>query len=149
MKGFAERGPGALEAVEDYKMERDRVQKTITEKNKTAIPVPAKFAANQTAGETSSSAPTSQTATTETNKQIAAAELMDQNSSTTNKLNTVTKENLDLSLSSKPDAVVEAQVTNNTNINKTTETRPKGSIPSVRNLETSFQEMIMYSTRVV
>ena len=148
LKGFAERGPGALEAVEDYKMERDRVQKTITEKNKTAIQVPAQFMANKPTSETATPS-TSETASLETNKQNAGPELMNQISGATSKLNTVTKENLDLSLPSKPDAVVEAQVTNNTNINKTTETRPKGSIPAVRNLETSFHEMIMYSTRVV
>jgi hypothetical protein len=82
-------------------------------------------------------------------RQNAGPELMNQIAASTSKLNTGTKENLDLSLPSKPDAVSEAQVTNNTNINKTTSTRPKGPIPSVRNLETSFQEMIMYSTRVV
>lgn len=82
-------------------------------------------------------------------RQNAGPELMNQIAGATSKLNAVTKENLDLSLPSKPDAVSEAQVTNNTNINKTTSIRPKGPIPSVRNLETSFRQMIIYSTRVV
>jgi hypothetical protein len=135
LKGFAERGPGALEAVEDYKMERDRVKKAISEMNQTATPV-----ATPTSNETA--APT-------TNNQNTGPQLMNPSSDSTNKLNTVTSENLELNLPSTPESVVNSQITNNTNVNSTKGQRPKGPIPSVRNMEDSFQRMVFDSLRVV
>jgi hypothetical protein len=137
LKGFAERGPGALEAVEDYKMERDRVKKAISEMNQTATPV-----ATPTSTSNETAAPT-------TNNQNTGPQLMNPSSDSTNKLNTVTSENLELNLPSTPESVVNSQIINNTNVNSTKGQRPKGSIPSVRNMEDSFQRMVFDSLRVV
>jgi hypothetical protein len=137
LKGFAERGPGALEAVEDYKMERDRVKKAISEMDQTATPV-----ATPTSTSNETAAPT-------TNNQNTGPQLMNPSSDSTNKLNTVTSENLELNLPSTPESVVNSQITNNTNVNSTKGQRPKGPIPSVRNMEDSFQRMVFDSLRVV
>jgi hypothetical protein len=137
LKGFAERGPGALEAVEDYKMERDRVKNFIAERNQTATPV-----ATPTSTSNETAAPT-------TNNQNTGPQLMNPSSDSTNKLNTVTSENLELNLPSTPESVVNSQIINNTNVNSTKGQRPKGSIPSVRNMEDSFQRMVFDSLRVV
>jgi hypothetical protein len=137
LKGFADRGPGALEAVEDYKMERDRVQKVIAERNQTATPV-----ATPTSTSNETAAPT-------TNNQNTGPQLMSPSSDSTNKLNTVTSENLELSLPSTPESVVNSQIINNTNVNSTKGQKPKGPIPSVRNMEDSFQRMVFDSLRVV
>jgi hypothetical protein len=137
LKGFAERGPGALEAVEDYKMERDRVQKAIAERNQTATPVPAT---------TQSSDSTEKPMAPSQESKPQAIEPM---ASTTNKLNTVTSENLELNLPSTPESVVNSQIINNTNVNSTKGQKPKGPIPSVRNMEDSFQRMVFNSLRVV
>ena len=49
-----------------------------------------------------------------------------------------------------PKSVKESQVINNTNIVNTNKPMaPKNPLPSVRNTEKSFSEMIFYSTRVV
>jgi hypothetical protein len=137
LKGFAERGPGALEAVEDYKLERDRVQKFISERNQTATPV-----ATPTSTSNETAAPT-------TNNQNTGPQLMNPSSDSTNKLNTVTSENLELNLPSTPESVVNSQIINNTNVNSTKGQKPKGPIPSVRNMEDSFQRMVFDSLRVV
>ena len=130
MKGFAERGPGALEAVEDYKMERDRVKKEILTLNQTATPVDT---TPQAVTPTETPAPSEQMS----------------NPKTTSKLNAVTSENLELNLPSTPESVTTAQITNNTNISSTKSQKPKGPIPSVRNMEDSFQRMLLSSLRVV
>ena len=137
LEGFANRGPGALEAVEDYKLERDRVQQVINSINQTATPV----------------TPTPQT-TEPTEKptmsgQDSSPALMNQISGAASKLNTVTSENLELNLPSTPEAVTTAQITNNMNVNSVREQKPKGPIPSVRNMEDSFQRMLLSSLRVV
>jgi len=137
LKGFAERGPGALEAVEDYKVERDRVKKAIAERNQTATPVPAT---------TQSSDSTEKPMVPSQESKPQAMEPM---ASTTNKLNTVTSENLELNLPSTPESVVNSQIINNTNVNSTKGQKPKGPIPSVRNMEDSFQRMVFNSLRVV
>jgi hypothetical protein len=130
LKGFAERGPGALEAVEDYKMERDRVKKEILTLNQTATPVD-----------------TTPQAVTPTETPTPSEQMS--NPKTTSKLNAVTSENLELNLPSTPESVTTAQITNNTNISSTKSQKPKGPIPSVRNMEDSFQRMLLSSLRVV
>jgi hypothetical protein len=128
-------------------------KQTATPENGTSTssttPLPVSSESTSKTDATSSLVASEPTAKPAESRQNAGPELMNQIAGSTSKLNTVTKENLDLALPTKPDSVSEAQVTNNTNINKTIATKPKGPIPSVRNLETSFQEMIMYSTRVV
>lgn len=133
-----------LDDIEAEIKNRNKIPE-LTEKGGSSTSIPTVSKATNTATE-SGSEPTSKPAEA---RQNAGPELMNQIAGATGKLNAVTKENLDLSLPTKPDAVSEAQVTNNTNINKTTTTGPKGPIPSVRNLETSFRQMIIYSTRVV
>jgi hypothetical protein len=133
LKGFADRGPGALEAVEDYKMERDRVKKEILTLNQTATPVDTTPQASQAVTPTETPAPSEQMS----------------NPKTTSKLNAVTSENLELNLPSTPESVTTAQITNNTNISSTKSQKPKGPIPSVRNTEDSFQRMLFNSLRVV
>lgn len=66
------------------------------------------------------------------------------------KLNSVVKENLDANLPiSNPDAAA-SQTVNNTTINQTKQTtQAVTGIPSVRNQEPTFQDMLLYSTRVV
>jgi hypothetical protein len=94
--------------------------------------------------------PTSnETVTPTTNNQNTGPQLMNPSSDSTNKLNTVTSENLELNLPSTPESVVNSQITNNTNVNSTKGQRPKGPIPSVRNMEDSFQRMVFDSLRVV
>ena len=139
LKGFAERGPGALEAVEDYKVERDRVKKAIAEQNQTATPVPV----------TPTPQPSDSTEKPMVPSQESKPQAMEPMASTTNKLNTVTSENLELNLPSTPESVVNSQIINNTNVNSTKGQKPKGPIPSVRNMEDSFQRMVFDSLRVV
>jgi len=140
LKGFAERGPDALKAVEDYKMKRDRVQTAIAEQRKqTATPVPV----------TPTAQPSDSTEKPMVPSQESKPQAMEPMASTTNKLNTVTSENLELNLPSTPESVVNSQITNNTNVNSTKGQRPKGPIPSVRNMEDSFQRMVFDSLRVV
>jgi len=139
LKGFAERGPGALEAVEDYKVERDRVKKAIAEQNQTATPVPV----------TPTAQPSDSTEKPMVPSQESKPQAIEPMASTTNKLNTVTSENLELNLPSTPESVVNSQIINNTNVNSTKGQRPKGPIPSVRNMEDSFQRMVFDSLRVV
>jgi hypothetical protein len=135
LEGFANRGPGALEAVEDYKMERDRVQKAISEMNQTATPV--------------APTPTAEPADKPQTNQESGSKLMNQSSEPQSKLNTVTSENLELNLPSTPESVTNSQIINNTNVNNIKSQKPKGPIPSVRNMEDSFQRMLLNSLRVV
>ena len=119
LKGYAERGPEAARAVQDYKNERDRVFDALGYK-----PPPAP---------TAEPAPTA----TPTASTPASAAVMP-----------VTSENLEMNL---PMAATSAGETiNTTNINA--QNQPSQSvteIPSVRNMEETFQRMILYSTRVV
>ena len=66
-------------------------------------------------------------------------------------LNSKVKESVNLNLpAATPKSVKESQVINNTNIVNTNKPMaPKNPLPSVRNTEKSFSEMIFYSTRVV
>ncbi len=111
-------------------MERDRVKKEILTLNQTATPVDT---TPQAVTPTETPAPSEQMS----------------NPKTTSKLNAVTSENLELNLPSTPESVTTAQITNNTNISSTKSQKPKGPIPSVRNMEDSFQRMLLSSLRVV
>lgn len=66
-------------------------------------------------------------------------------------LNEKTKESISLNLpAATPKSVSEKQVINNTSVvNANKPMAPKNPLPSVRNTEKSFSEMIFYSTRVV
>jgi hypothetical protein len=119
LKGYAERGTEAARAVQDYKDERDKLLG-----KPATVPTPAP---------TPESVPTA----TPTASTPASAAVMP-----------VTSENLEMNL---PMAATSAGETiNTTNINA--QNQPSQSvteIPSVRNMEETFQRMILYSTRVV
>jgi hypothetical protein len=116
-------------------MERDRVQKAISEMNQTATPV--------------APTPTAEPADKPQTNQESGSKLMNQSSEPQSKLNTVTSENLELNLPSTPESVTNSQIINNTNVNNIKSQKPKGPIPSVRNMEDSFQRMLLNSLRVV
>ena len=127
LKGYASRGPGALEAVEDYKIAREQYNKTV---GATASPAPS---ATPSAGGSTPPSPVSEAPATAP----AASQ----------KLNQVQNENLDLSIpQSKTDP---ATVVNNNSIKSYNKTGTKIPMPSVRNQEPTFANMILYSTRVV
>lgn len=136
LEGFKKRGSGAAKAVEDYKAKRDDVKEKLKQINQTATPVPPTIQ-NEPIENPST---TEQSNVNNTASQVAAMP---------DKLNTVTSENLELNIPSTPESVTTAQITNNMNVNSTNSQKPKGPIPSVRNMENSFQRMLLSSLRVV
>ena len=142
LDGFAKRGPSALEAVEDYKVERD---KPLT-KTSTATPETTKMEVN--------SEPVASTATPETTKMevnsepvASAAAVPAETPKSSQQLNAAQNENLDLNVPvSKPDPSTVA-VNQSANISKGG--KPRGNIPLVRNVEETIQRMIYDNTRVV
>jgi hypothetical protein len=127
LKGYAKRGPEAAKAVEDYKAQRDNIQKVLKGETPSEVqaPTPAPAAMPTPAAQPVEVTPTSAP------------------------LSSVTKENLEMNLPMNEMAST-GEVINNTNINTQNEsTQPVTDIPSVRNLEETFQRMIFYSTRVV
>jgi hypothetical protein len=127
LQGYAKRGPGALEAVEDYKQQRETFNKTVG----AVTPQPA---STPSAG-AAPSAPT--------NEPPPAVE----SSSTGQALNVAQSQNLDLNIpESKSDP---SSAVNNTVTSSNKNIQPTEPMPSVRNQEPTFADMILYSTRVV
>jgi hypothetical protein len=127
LEGFANRGPGALEAVEDYKQQRNTYEKI------SGIKTP------QPATTTPSAAPAPSAPTAEP----SAVE----STPTGQALNSAQSQNLDLTIpESKSDP---ASVINNTVNASRKSIEETGPLPSVRNQEPTFANMILYSTRVV
>jgi len=127
LQGFAKRGPGALEAVEDYKKQRDTYEKISGVKTPEPI----------------TSSPSSAPAPSAPMGEPPAVE----SSSTGQALNVAQNQNLDLSIpQSKTDPTT---VVNNNSVKSYDKTGTKISMPSVRNQEPTFQSMILFSTRVV
>jgi hypothetical protein len=126
LSGFAARGPGALEAVEDYKVERDKAsgKTSPTSQPITTTPAPAPAA-------------------TTANQEPAAVETPNVGSA----LQSVQSQNLDMKIPvSNEDPSI--AISNTTKVSNTT-TKEKKNLPAVRNMEETFQRMILYSTRVV
>jgi hypothetical protein len=124
LAGFAKRGSESARAVEDYKKQRDNSGVKTTEP---VTPTPSAGAAP--------SAPTSEPP--------PAVE----SSSTGQALNVAQSQNLDLNIpESKSDP---SSVVNNTVTSSSRNAQPKVSMPSVRNQEPTFANMILYSTKVV
>jgi hypothetical protein len=124
LEGFTKRGGDSLEAVKDYKKERD---KTLT-KTSTATPETPKMKVN--------SEPVA-----------SAAAVPAETPKSGQQLNVVQNENLDLNVPvSKPDPSTVA-VNQSANISKGG--KPRGNIPLVRNAEETIQRMIYNNTRVV
>ncbi len=133
LKGYAERGPESARAVQDYKIERDKLL------GKPAT-VPATATPESNSGPTATptaSAESSDTATPMPAAPVSAAVMP------------ATNENLEMNL--PKDSTLAGEIINTTNIN--TQNQPSEQsvteIPSVRNMEETFQRMILYSTRVV
>jgi hypothetical protein len=133
LAGFAKRGSESARAVEDYKTKRDGKPPTATPGTQTPqTPTPA-------AGET----PTSSPAPSAPMGEPPAVE----SSSTGQALNVAQSQNLDLNLpQSKSDP---SSVVNNTVTSSNKNAQPKVSMPTVRNQEPTFANMILYSTKVV
>ena len=130
LEPFGKRGPGALEAVEDYKVARDKYQKIVGEPTESATPAAAPM-------ETPSATPTSSSASEVPTEAPAASA----------KLNQVQSENLNLNIpESKEDP---SSVINNNSVKGYAEGIGKIPMPTVRNMEETFQRMILYSTKVV
>jgi hypothetical protein len=127
LEGFANRGPGALEAVEDYKQQRDTYEKI------SGIKTPQPVTTTPSASP-APSAPTAEPAAVESTPTGQA-------------LNSAQSQNLDLTIpESKSDP---ASVINNTSSASRNSVEETVTIPSVRNQEPTFANMILYSTRVV
>ena len=127
LQGFAKRGPGALEAVEDYKKQRDTYEKI------SGIKTP----------EPITSSPSSAPAPSSPMSEPPAVE----SSSTGQALSAAQSQNLDLNI---PESNTDpATVVNNNSVKSYDKTGTKIPMPSVRNQEPTFANMILYSTRVV
>ena len=127
LEGFANRGPGALEAVEDYKKQRDTYEKISGVKTPQPITTAPSAAPAQ-------SAPMDEPAAVESTPTGQA-------------LNSAQSQNLDLNIpESKSDP---SSVVNNTTTSSNKTIGPTEPMPSVRNQEPTFSDMILYSTRVV
>lgn len=127
LEGFAKRGPGALEAVEDYKAARDKYQKIVGE-TPAEMPAPT---------EAPSAVPTPAAAVEEPTAMPESGA----------KLSQVQNENLNLNIpESKEDPT---SVINNNSVKSYAEGTGKIPMPAVRNTEPTFANMILYSTRVV
>jgi len=151
LEGFIKKGPEAAKAVQDYKAKRDGV---------TATPVPS---SPQTPASTETNEASTESASPMAGGGIGASGMTSDSSSTGaegggsaaamqspnmgSQLQNVQAENLDMSIptSSEDPSVVFNQST------KTPEssTKTKSPLPAVRNMEETFQRMILYSTRVV
>lgn len=133
LKGYAERGPEAARAVQDYKIERDKLL------GKPAT-VPTSATPEADSGPTATptaSAEASDTATPMPSTPASAAVMP------------ATNENLEMNL--PKDSTLAGETINTTNINAQNQPSEQSvtEIPSVRNMEETFQRMILYSTRVV
>lgn len=135
LEGFIKKGPEAAKAVQDYKAKRDGV---------TATPVPS---SPQTPASTETNEASTESASPMAGGRGGGSAAAMQSPNMGSQLQNVQAENLDMSIptSSEDPSVVFNQST------KTPEssTKTKSPLPAVRNLEETFQRMILYSTRVV
>jgi hypothetical protein len=145
LKGYANRGPGALEAVEDYKLAREQYNKIVGAKA-TASPVTTTATTESESSETSTPTATP-SETTPSTPPSPVSEAPATAPAVSQKLNQVQNENLDLSI---PQSVSDpSTVVNNNSVKSYNKSGTKISMPSVRNQEPTFANMILYSTRVV
>jgi hypothetical protein len=145
LKGFANRGPGALEAVEDYKVERDKYLQITGEKPT----VPGQIPASEPAIEPASAVPMmSDTSASVTPMSDTSTAVPITSQMIGEKLNSVISENLTTNIQDKMAEGLD--VINNSTIKQALRGREtKTSIPPVRNMEESFQRMIYESTRAI
>jgi hypothetical protein len=146
LKGYAARGPDSLAAVEDYKAGKtmstptSQAEAQDLENGASQQPMPA------TATPAATEQPTNTTLPAESvsSSSPPAVEAMPK----TAVLNEKTKEMNDANLPT-PAPVMTSQTTNTTNVIGNKKMAPIGPLPSVRNQEPTFANMILYSTRVV
>jgi hypothetical protein len=168
LQGYAKRGPGALEAVEDYKQQRNTYEKisgvktpqpittapsvvpaasAVTAEPATGAPT-AKPALGAPTAKPALGAPTAKPAAVMPTASVVTAEPAAVESIPTGQaLSSAQSQNLDLNIpesQSDPSSVVNNTITSS---NKTIQ--PTEPMPSVRNQEPTFADMILYSTRVV
>ena len=130
LAGFAKRGSESARAVEDYKVARDKYKKIVGEPIESAPPAAAPMEPSAPSAPTSSA-----------NEAPAAAPASGA------KLNQVQSENLNLNIpESKEDPT---SIINNNSVKSYAEGGGKIPMPTVRNMEETFQRMILYSTKVV
>jgi hypothetical protein len=95
----------------------------------------------------SKEAPKENTTPTPVSKPVTSEPPAVESSSTGQALNVAQSQNLDLNIpESKSDP---SSVVNNTVTSSSRNAQPKVSMPAVRNQETTFANMILYSTKVV
>jgi hypothetical protein len=143
LEGYAKRGGEAARAVEDYKKQRDGMQSSSASLPTSATPESTSTPATPSATPVSTPGPATPSATPESSaiESPAAAPIMSE------RLGAVQNENLDLSIpESVPDPTT---VVNNNSVKSYEKTGDKIPMPAVRNTEPTFQDMILYSTRVV
>jgi len=153
LEGFANRGPGALEAVEDYKQQRKTYEEISGIKTPQpvtsapgAVPVtPTAASASAPSAAPAPVTPTAESALTPSSPMATPAPV--ESIPTGQALSSAQNQNLDLTIpESKSDS---ASVINNTSSVSRNSIKETISIPSVRNQEPTFANMILYSTRVV
>jgi hypothetical protein len=159
LQGYAKRGPGALEAVEDYKIARDKYLQITGENNTVPGQVPMAEPDTETIPTSATPTSTSATATpvaSNTETRVPSDTATSVNTSSTalptsnlgETLNTVTNENLTTKIQETLGEGL--NVVNNSAVKQAIRSKEvKTSIPPVRNMEESFQKMIYESTRVV
>lgn len=167
LKGYAERGPEAKRAVEDYKKERDagKTSSPVTKESSTVPPAPVTMGSETGEAPTATAIP-SVTAAPTTSVTTTGTPSATQTSSTTNTASpmeltpssgavaAVTSQNLEMNLPTERDIgsndLVNKTITNNTiNSQNRVQQTQEVTMPSVRNSEETFKRMILYSTRVV
>lgn len=140
LEGFAKRGAESQKAVETYKAQRDGKTATPVTQAPATTAMPA--STETAAGEGTATA----TSTTSSSQPNAAVSPMDSPNMGT-ALQSAQSQNLDMKVTdSSEDPSIE--ISNSVKVNAPS-TQTKDPLPPVRNLEETFQRMILYSTRVV
>jgi hypothetical protein len=122
-----------------------QVETSVTPAGPTATPVSNQ---SSTAGQTSDGATPASTTTPAPTPTSTPTVMAESPTNAGQKLNAVQNENLDMKVKEKTDQGV--NVVKNNTIKKSMQTvDTKGPLPSVRNMEQTFQKMILDSTRVV
>lgn len=130
LKGYIERGTEAARAVQDYKNERDKLLGKPTT-------VPSTLSTDSATMPTATASAEPSAMATPMPSTPASEAVMP-----------VTSENIEMNLPTSSSLANE--VTNTTNINAQNQSsQGVTEIPAVRNMEETFQRMILYSTRVV
>ena len=137
LSGYEKRSDVAKKAVDDYKKQRD---------SKSYTPVPTPRTAVNTAGQTG------MTGLSEISGDSPEYDYTPKpvSTPTSAQLNEKINENLDLMMTHPSSDPAPAPTVNNTNVsNNSKPQQAMGKIPSIRNTEKTFSDMILYSTRVV